>query len=120
MPKTDEDNADPPESTPIGYVPDIIKEERMFRQIGVSFGEYQTFIIFNALKKFCLAKNATQVKFWGKIFGTTKDYFIVEAVVEGGEEQEIQEPHEPKGTGANAKQYFVTTDRKNQNLMISN
>lgn len=88
----------------------MMAEERLFRQIGVGFGEIETFLIFNSIKKFVNLKQATQAKFWGKITGTVKDYYILEAVVEGGDEEEINEPHEAKGTGVNAKQYFVSTD----------
>ena len=94
----------------------MVREERLFREVGIGFGEYETFLIFTSLKKFCASKQAAQVKFWGKIFGSVKDYYIVEAVVEGGgEEVEIEEPHEPKGTGVNTKQFFVTTDCKHFN-----
>lgn len=111
--ENEEEDQEPIEATPIGYVPDMVKEERLFREVGIGFGEYETFLIFNSLKKFSRAKQATQVRFWGKINGSVQDYYVVEAVVEGaGDEEEIQEPHEPKGTGVNAKQYFVTNDRK--------
>jgi Radial spokehead-like protein len=101
------------DSNPIGYVADLMAEERMFRQVGVGFGEIETFLIFNSVKKFVSLKSASQAKFWGKITGSHKDYYIIEATVEGGgEEEEITEPHEAKGTGVNAKQYFVSTDSK--------
>ena len=43
---------------PIGFVPDMIREERMFRKAGISFGEKETFMIFNALKKFNIARQS--------------------------------------------------------------
>lgn len=91
-------------------------EERLYRQVGIGFGEMETFLIFNSIKKFTNLKQATQAKFWGKITGTQKDYYIVEAVVEGGEEEEITEAHEAKGTGVNTKQYFVSTDSKHSKM----
>lgn len=91
----------------------MIREERMFREVGIGFGEHETFLIFNSLKKFSRKFGASQVKFWGKINGSQKDYYVVEGVVEtGGDDEEIQEPHEPKGTGVNTKQYFVSNDCK--------
>jgi radial spoke head protein 4A len=51
------------------------------------------------------------VKFWGKIFGTQKDYYIIEARVDpSGEQEEITENHEARGTGVNKKVYFVSND----------
>ena len=97
----------------------MMNEEKLFRKVGVGFGEIETFLIFSSIKKFVASKSASQARFWGKINGTKKDYYIVEAVVEGGEEVEITEPHEAKGTGVNSKQYFVTNDSKTLNFARS-
>jgi hypothetical protein len=57
------------------------------------------------------SRAAVSVSFWGKIFGTKKDYYIVEADVEPAEQEEIVERHEPKKQpGINKKIYFVTND----------
>jgi len=98
----------------IGYVADLVSEERILRRAGLGFGELETYKIYTALKKFVQARNAEYARFWGKIFGTTKDYYIIEAKAEaqGGDAppEEITEPHEPKDTGINKKQFFVTND----------
>ena len=53
------------------------------------------------------------MRLWGKIHGSQADYFIVEAVQEGGggdegEEDVAREVAEPRGTGANQYVYWVT------------
>jgi radial spoke head protein 4A len=83
----------------------------LFSKIGYGFGEKESYIIYSALKKFVSTRNAPQVRFWGKIFGTKKDYYIIEADVELENQEEIQENHEPrKEVGVNKKTYFVTND----------
>ena len=54
------------------------------------------------------------MRFWGKIKGTKADYYIVEAIQEGGEAGEEEgaadtEIVEPRGTGANQFVYWVCT-----------
>jgi len=51
---------------------------------------------------------STQIRFWGKIKGTEKDYYIAEGVLgapEGQEEQE--EAIEERGTGVNKFVYWA-------------
>lgn len=70
-------------------------------------------------KKFVAPRQATSAKFWGKIFGTKRDYFIIEADVEPGETEEILEKHEPKKQpGVNKKIYFATNDRTSHLLQL--
>ena len=46
------------------------------------------------------------LRLWGKIYGTEKDYYIVEGILEG--EVDAEEGIEPRGTGANQFVYWVT------------
>lgn len=48
------------------------------------------------------------MRFWGKIIGSQKDYFIAEGVNEGAEEGELAPDVEPRGSGVNKFQYWVT------------
>lgn len=58
-----------------------------------------------------MKKNAKYLKFWGKIIGTQKDYYIAEGQADGGEEAgELSPETEPKGTGANKWSFFACTD----------
>lgn len=110
-----QDQQDEKEQAPIGYVADLVSEERLFRKAGVSFGERETFRIFAALKKFVQMKSAAYARFWGKIFGTSKDYYIIETKVDlQGDQPEILESHEPREQGVNKKIFFVTTDRSSK------
>lgn len=96
----------------IGTVADMLEEAQLFERAGLGFGEKETFLLYTAIKKLCQVKAAGKCKFWGKIFAQKRDYYIVEATVEGGEEGEIPPTWEPKGAGINKMIYFVTSNRK--------
>lgn len=54
-----------------------------------------------------------QVKFWGKIMASQKDYYIAEGISEdAGEQVEMPPNVELKGTGINKLGYWVTNDCK--------
>lgn len=61
------------------------------------------------------------MRFWGKILGTQKDYYIVEAPTAPQTEQqeEITEPHEPRDTGVNKKIFWVSTDCRLKLTVVS-
>lgn len=53
----------------------------------------------------------SQLKLWGKILGTERDYFVVEGTLDGGEAGDGEEPpagFEARGTGVNKFVYFVS------------
>lgn len=67
------------------------------------------------------AKPHKSIRFFGKIYGTEKDYYVVEATGEVAEEEEevkssAGEPaepdplNEPSGSGVNELTYYVAQD----------
>ncbi|KAJ1343554.1 hypothetical protein BSLG_001823 [Batrachochytrium salamandrivorans] len=50
----------------------------------ISFGKDDTFVLFLAIKKLVKEKSLKSVRLWGKIFGTQRNYIIVEAEVKEG------------------------------------
>lgn len=54
--------------------------------------------------------NATRLRFFGKIRGTEKDYYVAEGEVEGGEDEGEEKPEnqEPSGEGVNKYTYWVS------------
>ena len=88
-----------------------MSEEKTLRRAGVSFGEKETYRVFTALKKFVQTRNAGFARFWGKIFGTQKDYYVIETKVDPPADlPEITESHEPREQGVNKKIFFVSTN----------
>jgi len=61
------------------------------------------------------SSKAKTLRLWGKILGSEKDYYVVEAdgveaSGEGGEEDPEAANAEPRGTGVNKFSYFVAND----------
>jgi len=54
------------------------------------------------------SSGASRLRFWGKIKGTARDYWIAEGTAAGEEtEAERQPGFEPRGTGVNECAYWV-------------
>lgn len=102
---------------------------RKFEWAGIHFGEEETltlqrsltvisqdlFLILSSLQKLAHSSKAKTLRLWGKILGSEKDYYVVEAdgvepSGEGGEEDPEQANAEPRGTGVNKFSYFVAND----------
>lgn len=63
-----------------------------------------------SLKKMVVDTGAGSVRFFGKVFGTEKDYYIVEGTLEGEDEDGGEKPadFEARGSGVNKYVYWVT------------
>ena len=62
-----------------------------------------------SLAKLALDTKANNIKFWGKIYGTEKDYYIAEGSLEDeGDGEERGPDFEGRGSGVNEFVYFVT------------
>ena len=96
--KTNVEDADPePEDEVEMPLPDLMDISYYFEQAGVGLGREETFKIFLALKNLVDTHTLQNVRFWGKIFGTVKNYIVAEveyregAEDEEGEEEEVEE-----------------------------
>lgn len=87
-----DDGDDPPEEPPaVAYVADLNALSRQWQWAGIGFGEQETYRLQKSLKKLATAVTPQSLRFFGKITGTEKDYYIVEAEMEDGGEEEAQE-----------------------------
>ena len=59
----------------------------MFEWGGISFGEDMSFRISKSIRRLALLSGASQLRFWGKIYGSQKDYWIAEGVLDIPEEE---------------------------------
>lgn len=98
-------------------------DSRIFQWAGIGFGEQETYRLQKSLKKLAETSGSVSLRFYGKIWGTKQDYYIVEASGDanaGGEEEgEEQEEEggdgptadsEPRGSGVNKLSYYVAHD----------
>jgi radial spoke head protein 4/6 len=93
-------------------VQDLMAERHIYQWAGIGFGEQETYRLQKSLKKLSADKAAKSLRFFGKVYGTQRDYYIVEAEVEGGDEEqpELAEGETPveKDAGVNKFAYFVS------------
>lgn len=96
--KTNTEDADPePEDEVEMPLPDLMDISFYFEQAGIGLGREETFRIFLALKNLVDTHTLQNVRFWGKVFGTKKNYIVAEveyregAEDEEGEEEETEE-----------------------------
>jgi radial spoke head protein 4/6 len=73
---------DPSETiTQVPYVPEYHNLFQTFEWAGISLSEKESYILTNSLRNLAFKKDLKNgVTFWGKIYGTEKDYYIAEAV----------------------------------------
>lgn len=110
-----EDEEEEEQPGPVGSVQDLMAERQIYQWAGIGFGEQETYRLQKSLKQLATEKQAKSLRFFGKVFGTQRDYYIVEAEVDADDEAEpeLEEGEtppemEPKGTGVNKFTYFVT------------
>ena len=53
----------------------------MLEWAGVSFGEDTVFMMQKSLKRLGVMSGAAKLKFFGKIYGTQKDYWVAQGVL---------------------------------------
>lgn len=58
----------------------------MFEWGGVSFGEENAFKLSKSIRRLAILSGASQLRFWGKIYGTKRDYWVAEGVLDIAEE----------------------------------
>lgn len=94
-------------STPV--VPNIVKEQQIFEQCGVSVGREETVLLQFSIQKLAktVGSSVISLRFWGKILGTNNDYYVVEGTladgvedVDGADEEEESQPNGGPAVGA--------------------
>ena len=97
------------EKAAIANIQDLMSlNKNVWNHAGVDFGEYSTLILQKSLKNLTQQSQATFLRFWGKILGTEKDYYVVEGSAPAPEDgAQRPEDFEPRGTGVNQMAYWV-------------
>ena len=87
-------------------IPNISEQGQMLEWAGVSFGDDNCYLMQKSLKRLACMSGASSLKFFGKIFGTQKDYWIAQGILDF-QEEEPKEGQEKRGEGANACVYWA-------------
>jgi len=94
-------------------IPDFMEEASMLEWAGVGFGDLESYQIMCSLRKLAAdaeADGIQKLRFWGKILGTSADYYVAEGQLEAAGDPDENDPDfEPQGSGANAFTFWVTT-----------
>eukprot|EP01137_Pigoraptor_chileana_P006206 Opistho-2@3095 len=83
-----EDGDVEPEPLQEGQLPDVAESMYFFEQTGVGLGREEGFRIMLALKRLAETEPVSTVRFWGKLFGISSNYYIAETEYKGGEGEE--------------------------------
>jgi hypothetical protein len=91
----------------------LIGDQKIYEWAGIGFGEIETYRIMKSLKQLAKESGAGFIRFFGKISGTTKDYYVAEGSLEGGGEEGGEGEGKPsdmeaRGSGVNNFVYWVT------------
>ena len=57
-------------------MPNIPEELAMFEWAGICFGDDIAHMLQKSLKRLAVTSGASPIKFFGKIYGTEKDYWV--------------------------------------------
>lgn len=87
---------------------DFLEESQMLQWAGISFGDSETYRIYKAMTKLAQVTGAKSMRFWGKIFASKRDYYVIEGQLDEFEELELPSNYEPRGKGVNKYVYWVT------------
>lgn len=99
-------------------IPNLAEQAAMLEWAGIDFGQDNTFLLQKALKRLAVLSGATQLKFFGKIYGTQKDYWVVQGKLGFTEEEPENDTIEPRGQGANAVVFWVTDSLLNDWIQL--
>ena len=116
FPQKPEEGGDPDEQqeAPIaGKLSNLHCDSEILQWAGIGFGQDETFRLQASLTKLSITSGSEKIRFWGKIYGTEKDYYVAEGFIAGaGEEDEVEKPKgfEERGNGVNEFVYWVTND----------
>lgn len=89
-------------------LPNIVDEMKMLEWAGINFGQDNVYILQKSLKRLATLSGASSVRFFGKIFGTQRDYWIAQGTIVGEEEKSKNPMIEKRGQGANTHVFWVT------------
>ena len=80
----------------------------MLEWAGVNFGEDNVYMLQKSLKRLAVMSGANNLKFFGKIFGTKKDYWVAQGALKFEEEASSNPMQEKRGEGVNGLVFWVT------------
>lgn len=81
----------------------------MLEWAGIGFGEEVSFLIQKSLKRLAAASGASELKLFGKVYGTNSDYWVAQGVLKE-EEESPSKSQEKRGAGTNSTVFWVSNN----------
>ena len=115
QPKNKAEEGDEAEPTPITQVNFVEDYYSLFKKIswcGISLNEKESYLLTNSIRNLSAKLQAGMLTFFGKIYGTEKDYYIVQGSdIDAKEDANYDNDMEKrKEDGINQYVYYVTND----------
>jgi radial spoke head protein 4A len=120
-----EDKTPEEETQNEGEIPNVLGEMQFVTPAGIGLGQREVTLLQRSIEKLVRSKPLAKARFWGKVMGIDRDYYVAEVEFNDGErphkepseEEEKQETDEPKtpkapieeDVGPNLNNYFVCT-----------
>ena len=107
-----EEGAEPQPITNINFIPDYYELFQKFSSIGIQFSKKELLLLNKSLTKLATVLTNENISFFGKIYGSEKDYYVVEATeIDPPENFNYDNDMEKrKEDGVNKNVFFVTND----------
>ena len=98
--------------TNVNFVPDYLDLFQKFSFCGISLGNKESLLLTNSLRNLSSTLSGGSVTFFGKIYGTKKDYYIAEGTdIDPPSDANYENDMEKrKEDGFNRNVFFVTND----------
>lgn len=106
-----------------GEVPNVPGDMAFIAEAGIGLTQRETFLLQQAIQKLVRTKPLTTARFWGKVLGVERNYYICEVEYNEGErpqpeaneeeektEETEQEPPIEDASGPNLFNYFVCNE----------
>ena len=111
-PAKSEEGSEPQPITNINFVPDYYELFKKFSSLGINFSDKELLLLNKSITRLATVLTNGNISFFGKIYGTEKDYYIVEATeIEPPENFNYDNDMEKrKEDGVNKNVFYVTND----------
>ena len=98
--------------TNVNFVPDYLELFQKFSFCGISLGNKESLLLTNSLRNLSSTLSGGSISFFGKIYGTKKDYYVAEGVdidppADANYDNDMEKRKED---GFNRNVFFVTND----------
>ena len=111
-PSKAEEGSEPQPITNINFIPDYYELFQKFGSIGINFSKKELLLLNKSLTKLATVLTNGNLTFFGKIFGSEKDYYIVQSTeIDPPENFNYDNDMEKrKEDGVNKNVFYVTND----------